>query len=357
MFTCLKINKIVITLLLIIVMPFSRISAQQNIEAVILEEFIYEEAPFPSCHASTIAETSEGIVAAWFGGTYEKHKDVEIWFSRKINGKWTVPVSVADGIQDNDRYPCWNPVLFQVPDGDLMLFYKVGPDPQSWWGILKTSEDNGESWSKALKLPDGVLGPAKNKPVLLDNGILISPSSTEHNGWQIHLEVSGDTGKSWEITDLGNNSETFNIIQPSILVYRNGKLQVLCRSRENRIITLWSEDYGKTFSPPKAIELPNPNSGIDAVTLKNCLQLLVYNHSEKIKDEWGGPRTPLNVAVSEDGENWKQVLTLENEPGEYSYPAVIQTKDGLIHVTYTWNRKKIKHVVIDPLKFSLSHNK
>lgn len=328
---------------------------QEKSKPVVDEGFIYDEAPFPSCHASTIAETSEGIVAAWFGGTHEQHKDVEIWFSRKIDGNWTAPVSVADGVQKNgERYPCWNPVLFQVPNGKLMLFYKVGPNPQEWWGMLKTSENNGNSWSDAEKLPDGILGPIKNKPVLLDNGILISPSSTEHYGWRVHFEISGDTGRTWKIIGPINNAERYNVIQPSILTYEDGRLQILCRSKENRIITSWSEDYGNTWSELEPTDLPNPNSGTDAVTLENGIQLLVYNHSEKNAGEWGGSRTPLNVTVSKNGKDWQQVLTLESDPGEYSYPAVIQAGDGLIHITYTWKREKIKHVVVDPGKFILS---
>jgi alpha-L-rhamnosidase len=354
-----------IIVLTILLFSFCSIGQEESEEAVIVEEFIYDEAPFPSCHASTIAETPEGIVAAWFGGTHEQNKDVEIWFSRKIDAIWTAPVSVADGIQENGvgiypdsvikRYPCWNPVLFLIPGGKLMLFYKVGPNPIEWWGMLKTSDDNGNTWSAAVRLPDGILGPIKNKPVLLNNGELISPSSTEHEGWRVHFEISNDMGKTWEIIGPINNAEKYNVIQPSILIYGNGRLQVLCRSKENRIITSWSEDYGKNWNDLEATELPNPNSGTDAVTLSNGLQLLVYNHSEKTADEWGGKRTPLNVAVSEDGKNWIQVLTLESEPGEYSYPAVIQTEDGLVHITYTWKREKIKHVVVNPGKFSLSY--
>src|SRR5207302_7712951 len=111
-------------------------------KGIITEEFIFEKAPFPESHAATIAETPKGLVAAWFGGTKERNPDVEIWVSRKENNKWTQPVSVANGIQnDTLRYPCWNPVLYQVPGGDLLLFYKVGPKPSDWKGWMKTSED------------------------------------------------------------------------------------------------------------------------------------------------------------------------------------------------------------------------
>lgn len=326
---------------------------EANEDPTIIAEFIYNESPFPSCHASTIAETPEGIVTAWFGGTHEKNIDVEIWLSRRVNGEWIEPVSVADGVQpDGERYPTWNPVLFQIPGGDLVLYYKVGPNPDKWWGVKKISKDNGKTWSEAVRLPEGILGPIKNKPVLLENGTLISPSSTEHNGWRVHFEMSDDMGETWKIVGPINNAEKFNIIQPSVLAYGNGKLQILCRSKEDRVISSWSEDYGKTWSSLEATELPNPNSGTDAVTLQNGLQLIVYNHSVRDEGEWGGLRTPLNVAISKDGKNWVQVLTLEDQPGEYSYPAVIQGEDGLIHITYTWKREKIKYVVVDPEKIS-----
>ena len=96
----------------------------------------------------------------------------------------------------------------------------------------------------------------------------------------------------------------------------------------------------------KTTALPNPSSGIDAVMLSDSRALVVYNHTER-------GRNVLNIAVSSDGKSWKAAQVLENHPGEYSYPAVIQTADGFVHVTYTWKRERIKHVVIDPRKLTL----
>ena len=101
----------------------------------------------------------------------------------------------------------------------------------------------------------------------------------------------------------------------------------------------------------EATMLPNPNSGTDAVTLEDGTHLLVYNHIKPSKT-WGS-RSKLNIAVSEDGINWCAAVLLEDDQdqsSEYSYPAVIQTKDGKIHITYTWKRKLVKHVVVDPSK-------
>ena len=319
---------------------------------ILVDEFIYTEAPYPSCHASTIAETPEGMVAAWFGGEYERHPNVGIWVSHLEDGKWTPSVEVANGVQnDTLRYPTWNPVLYQVPDGDLLLFYKVGPSPSTWWGMMMRSSDNGHTWSDPEKLPEGYIGPVKNKPVLLDDGTLICPTSTEGDGWRVHFEMTKDWGKTWEKTDAINNPKVHNIIQPSILKHEDGRLQILCRSRNSVLVTSWSDDNGKTWSLTQPSGLPNNNSGTDAVTLKDGRQLVVYNHVATPINASKGHRTPLNVAVSNDGKHWEAALVLEDsEISQYSYPAVIQTSDGMVHVVYTWRRERIKHVVIDPAK-------
>jgi predicted neuraminidase len=324
-------------------------------QGILKEEFLYEKAAFPSCHSATIAETPSGLVAAFFGGTKERHPDVEIYVCRFENGAWSAPVSAADGVQeDGKRLPTWNPVLYQVSGGDLLLFYKIGPKPSEWWGMLKRSKDGGKTWSAAEKLPNGNIGPVKNKPVLLDNGQLFCPSSTEGNGWNIHFEVTPDFAKTWrEIGPLAAK-DSIDAIQPSILIHGKNRLQLLARSRNRALVQSWSDDNGETWSPIEKTNLPNNNSGTDAVTLKDGRHVLVYNHVLPPGNLAKGPRTPLNVSVSSDGENWSAALILEDSPiSQYSYPAVIQTKDGLLHFIYTWRRQKIKHVVVDPKKLKL----
>ncbi len=315
-------------------------------------DFIYESGPYPQIHASTIAETPSGLVAAWFGGTREKHPDVGIWVSRQVGGKWTQSVEVANGIQYTHvdgtvvRHPTWNPVLFQPKEGPLMLFYKVGPDPRTWWGMLTLSTDDGETWEQARRLPEGIVGPIKNKPIELADGTLLCPTSSEDQGWRVHFEFTKDHGRSWSRTEAVNDSEQINAIQPSILSLGGQKLQALGRTRNERIFTISSDDNGQTWGEMTLSSLPNNSSGTDAVTLADGRHLLIYNHTTK-------GRTPLNVALSEDGTTWQAALVLESEPGEYSYPAIIQTNDGLVHATYTWKRQKVKHVVIDPTKLTL----
>jgi predicted neuraminidase len=311
-------------------------------------EFIFETAPFPSCHASTIVETRTGLVAAWFGGTAERNPDVGIWVSRYEGKAWTTPVEVANGVESPEqRYPTWNPVLFQPSSGPLLLFYKAGPSPSAWWGMVTTSGDAGRTWSTPRRLPDGILGPIKNKPVELANGDLLSGSSTEHDGWRIHFERSTDRGVTWTATPALHDGKQISAIQPSILAHKDGRLQAVGRTRNGRIFEIWSKDAGRTWGEISLTELPNPSAGTDAITLQDGRQLILYNHTAK-------GRSPLNVAVSADGKAWQAALVLEEQAGsEFSYPAVIQTRDGLVHITYTWNRRRIKHAVIDPRALDL----
>jgi predicted neuraminidase len=310
--------------------------------------FVYETAPFPSAHASTIVETKDGLVAAFFGGTRERAPDVGIWVSRQEGGAWKAPVEVATGVQpDGTRLPCWNPVLFEMPDRTLSLFYKIGPSPQTWWGMVRSSRDNGRTWSEPRRLPDGILGPIKNKPVRLADGTLISPASTESaerpSAWRLQFERSADGGATWTVARPPAPAEgtAIDAIQPSILIHTGGRLQAVGRTRSRHVFETWSSDGGRTWTPVSLTTLPNPSSGTDAVTLRDGRHLLVYNHTSK-------GRSPLNVAVSRDGKAWEAALVLEAEPGEYSYPAVIQSSDGRVHITYTWKRLRVKHVVVDP---------
>ena len=312
---------------------------------VLLKEHVFKGPPFKQCHASTIAESKNGLVVAWFAGTREKNPDVGIWVSRKVAGRWTPPVEVDKGIvkignQSEIDYATWNPVLFQRPGGELILFYKVGLNPREWWGVYKKSMDGGRTWSDRIKLPKNVFGPVKNKPELLKDGTLLCASSTEDKGWRVHFEWTKDWGRTWDRTGAINDGVAVGAIQPSILKMKNGSLMAVGRSRQKLIWQCVSSDNGKTWSSMRLLDLPNPNSGIDAVTTRTGKHVLVYNHTIR-------GRSPLNVAVSDNGMNWNAAAVLENTPGEYSYPAVIQTADGKIHITYTWKRENIAHVVLD----------
>lgn len=320
----------------------------QHSAKLIHSELVMPVAVTRSSHASTIVALPGGrMMSAWFGGDEEGASNVEILASL-YSGKWQQPVKLADGVvSDTKRYPCWNPVLFRTRAGLLCLFYKVGPNPREWWGMARYSKDDGLTWSSPEKLPDGFLGPIKNKCIQLPDGRLLHPSSTESvkgNEWVSHIEISDSTGHQWQRVAI--NSDSFSVIQPTVLTHKNGKLQLLFRSKQHVIAQSWSDDNGASWTKVSPTSLPNPNSGIDAVTTPQGRMVLVYNPTKGGNQWWDG-RNELRVAVSDDGEHWKDVYQLEKRKGgEFSYPAIIATENGLVHITYTHDRKNIRAVTL-----------
>ena len=324
-------------------------------KAIVSEEFVFTKSPTRDCHASSLLELNNGdLLCTWFGGTRENHPDVNLWLARKPKGgKWQTPVSIYDG----DGQTLFNPVLVKLKGGNIQIYF-VSPGIDD--GKVTTSTDNGYTWSKPEKLPEGFVGPIVNKPVYMNDGTIIAGASLQGKpGKRIHVERSTDNGKTWTKTKALNDPQNskYKIIQPTILVHSQKKLQILARpngkGKDTKLAQTWSEDGGLTWSPITDTKLPNNNSAIDAVKLKDGRFLLVYNHSTR-EEPIGGRkgRGILTVAVSKDGINWKAAAVLEYRTGavQYSYPAVIQTKDGLVHISYSWHRKRIKHVVIDPEK-------
>ncbi len=330
-------------------------AAAKRFPGLVHEEFIFNNPRFKQCHASTVCQTTRGMVAAWFGGTKEGAKDVGIWTSYHDGLRWSSPSQVATGVQhDGLRYPCWNPVLYQPPgDAPTLLFFKVGPNPREWWGEMMVSYDRGRTFVERRRLPQGIDGPVRCKPILLKDGhTLLCGSSTEYDGWRVHFEsnelTDGIPGGTWKRIGPINDASKFNAIQPTFLRHKDGQLQVLCRTKESVVATSFSKDNGATWSKMTATDLPNPNSGIDAVTLQDGRHLLIYNPLSSGASGWGR-RGKLSIAVSTDGKKWQHAGDLEQEKNaEFSYPAVVQSDDGKVHVTYTYKRRNIKHVVIDP---------
>lgn len=308
-----------------------------------LVEFIADIPPTRSSHSSTIIETKDGLLAAWFGGSEEGNPDVGIWMSRFKDGQWQKPIEIARGDEENDgkTYPCFNPVFFGHAAGRIFLAYKVGPNPSSWWGRIKVSINEGHDWSDSSRLPHDIIGPVRNKPLMLQDGTWLCGASEENAGWRVHMELSADPLSSWKRTRDLNSAMEMGAIQPTILPWPNGRIQILARTKQGTLAESWSEDDGKTWPDLKRNSLPNPNSAIDAVMLREQYALLICNPSSS-------SRELIAVARSRDGKSWESVAELEHGTGEFSYPAVIQSGDGLVHITYTWKRQKIRHAVLDP---------
>lgn len=317
----------------------------------ITQNYIAEKPVTAASHASTLVELENNtLLAAWFGGKYEGAKDVGIYISSYKEQKWSVPKELIKPlIKDGDTLPCWNPVLFKSKSQNLYLFYKVGKNPREWFGAMIVSKDEGKTWSNSKYLPKGILGPIRNKPIETTPGVILCGSSTESvddNKWRVFIETYTEGTDSWTIADI-NDKKNFDIIQPTFLVHSDNKIQILSRSRHNKLISSWSEDNGKTWQKTDSINVVNSNSGVDAVTLSDKSFLLVNNPLKMGKD-WFNGRNVLDVEYSKDGVNWKKLFDLENQKeGEFSYPAIIQTSDKKVHILYTYNRKFIKHTAFD----------
>ena len=362
--------------------------------AIVKDQFLYEKAPFPQCHSGSIVELKNGdLVATYFGGKHERNPDVCIWVSIKKKGKdeWTAPILAADGVFDWGRKACWNPVITQMPNGELWLFFKIGTKVADWTGWVVKSRDGGRTWTKREPLPEGFLGPVKNKPEII-NDRLICGTSTETNGWKLHFEILDLKDGAWkkkavadlpwkyvgpvpaemayrcedmlkvtkknekediEAPDAGGVADKdgrhpIDCIQPSILKLKDGRLQVLMRTRNGKLATSFSSDGGDTWTKVTLTDVPNNQSGTDAVTLKDGRHVLIYNDFETLPGTKKGVRTPVSIALSDDGTHWRHVLTLEDSPiSQYSYPCIIQGRDGTLHCLYTWRRLRMAYKQID----------
>lgn len=334
-------------------------------------EFIFQpgSTTFPESHASSLVALKDGdLLATWFGGSKERAPDVAIWTARYSHGVWTSPVEVAREIDNGKGVPTWNPVLFHTADGKLWLYYKAGDSPGAWSAASMWSDDDGRTWSARERLPAGLLGPIRAKPLVLPSGTIVSGSSVEaYKAWAAWIERSTDGGHTWNklgpivVTEAQDKAEApapdppldspelrakdkgprmfEGIIQPSVVLLGGHHLRLYARSRTlaAKIVVADSFDDGVTWSATHFLDLPNNNSGLDAVALRDGRVVLLFNDTPR-------GRSPLNLAVSRDGEHFRVFATLEQGAGEYSYPALIQAPNGDLEMTYTWHRTTIKHV-------------
>ncbi len=337
------------------------INALQREEIVIAEEFISPAWEKYDCHSSSIVQNENGeILAVWKGGIGEGKSNLDI--ASKV-GIWQVHLypnrSAVEQVHFEQESVVWNPVLGKLPSGELLLFYRVGAAPWASVAFMKRSADGGAHWSEPEFLPAGVVGPAKNKPLVLEDGTLLCPSSAQsgspdgvYQSTALWIDISTDGGRSWSKSDpLVIPGQPFGAIEPALFFDKEGDLRLLCRDRARRIggksgmiWTAVSKDNGHTWSELEKTDLPNPDSGFDVVDLGSGQLVLFYNHSHT-------ERFPLSIAVSSDGgKTWERKCDLEEKTGEF--PAAIQSDDGFIHVTYAYEidtgQRRIKHAVIRP---------
>jgi predicted neuraminidase len=299
------------------------------------ENFVFSDAEFSQCHASTIVETEHGLFMSCFAGPREGHKKTGIWGASFTNTGWCNQKQIVDSKQENGRrYPLWNPVLFSANE-ELRLYYRIGKSPENWSCAYVTSLDQAESWSNMTMMPSYVTGPVRNKPLLLQNGSIIIPTSTELGEWSIHFEICEYGKSNFKIVNVQHGK--LNAIQPVILQHDNEVFQALCRTGNSYIAETWSYDNGQSWSQLTLTKIRNPNAAIDAIKINNYGFILVYN-------DCSFGRVNLTIAVSKDGRDWVNKQELENSLGEYSYPCMVSIQDGSLHILYTYNRKNIKHV-------------
>jgi len=328
----------------------------------ITKEFIMQEdRDFDSAHASTLLELKNGdIISAWFGGSWEKDSNVAIWASIRKNGAWTQPKMLAD----TRGIALWNPVLFELKNGRIILFYKEGATIPEWRTLYITSDDMGESWSKPRELVEGDKsggrGPVKNKPIRLKNGNIVAPASLEGETWDAFVDISEDDGKTWQQSELvplrrvSYNPQMIDrpynkyycygkgVIQPTLWEDDNGHLHMLLRSTSSAIFKSDSTDGGRTWCTAYDTGLPNNNSGLDLVKLPNGYIVLAYNAVGNLPNYYKGPRTPLTLAYSDDnGASWKELCVIEDGRGAFAYPSIICNDKNEIMLTYSWNRERI----------------
>jgi len=322
------------------------VSAQVMIES----EFLYENAPFANAHSNTIIETLNGdLLVASFGGTKEGAEDVCIWLSRKTKGSsgWSAPKKM---IEAPAGMTCYNPVLYQLPadkGGEILFFYKIAPAFKYGMseGYIMRSKDGGNTWTEPVHM-GGLVGACKNQPVLVGNRLISPSSGPKAGGWGCHFEISDDLGYTWRKVEMTDHNPSVNPAQPALLVHDDGKVQALFRTTDGHIATSWSYDNGETWTREEHLKIRNNNSGIDAKRLSDGRFVLIYNDTGNSPGKNKGPRTPLCLALSEDGVNWKKFLTLEDaKKGEYSYPTIIQGADGDLRAIYTYfYRERAKYV-------------
>ncbi|MBI3735668.1 exo-alpha-sialidase, partial [Candidatus Sumerlaeota bacterium] len=267
--------------------------------AIIHRSFIDANPPYAFSHTATILEIApKTFLASWVGGPANRDPQNKIWISRRdAELKWSKPAVVAEA-----EVACFNPVLWKDnPSGEIVLNYKRGTSPENWSGVLLRSKDGGKTWSAPEFLPAGITGAVRSKPFQLDDGTLLCGDSVEaYNAWTCYVNITRDNGRTWAREGPITLPDTqYGIIQPTIFwadeQHRTLRMLVRGSTPVGKVCTATSTDKGLTWSAASPIDaLPNPNSAVDAVRLKDGRIALAHNDLAEGKNR-------LALSLSTDG--------------------------------------------------------
>ena len=338
-------------------------------------------------HAPSMTELANGdLLAVWFAGhTEEGRSDIEIVMSRLKAGdlQWSEPVRVSDDDTRSEQ----NPVLFEAPDGRLLLMYTAqeaasmsraefkklypnGTFTRQETAVIRCREsaDNGYTWGAARTMFE-TEGSFCRAPIhVAADGSWLFPmwyskadGQTEYGSDYSVIQRSVDEGKTWEEIPVPNSRGR---VHASLISGEGAKMQAFFRSRAaDRIYVSESSDLGRTWSEPERTVLPNNNASIRAIRLQSGRLAVIYNHASANDNPeltvWPKVRYPVTVALSEDdGLTWPYRRVIEGGDGfcgeanealnrRYEYPWLTQTKDGLLHASFAYGgREGIKHIVL-----------
>jgi predicted neuraminidase len=315
------------------------------------EEFLPLPEETPEVHSSTLTELPNGdILAAWYGGQKELAEDVAIYAStmNQATGQWSTPRVLvnSEGTEDDverEIKTVGNPVLYTDAKGKTWLFFAT-VSMGGWSGAainVKTSDDGGQTWTPGRRL---VLSPLLNMATMVRTPALSYGDGsiglpTYHQGISkfpelVHLSPAGD------VLSKVRMEQARAALQPSIVPLSPTDAVALLRNMYGGITEITTHNAGESWSPSVRLDLPAPNSSLMAVRLPDGRLMLAFNNSTH--------RTNLSLALSEDGgQTWKVVHEFTEGKGAFSYPCLLLTSKGVVHLTYTWDRLRIKHIVFN----------
>lgn len=304
-------------------------------------------------HSASIAITDGKPVAVWYGGTEEGHRDVAI-FSSSFDGKWATPRVIADRNSTEQalgRYirKVGNPTLYSWPDGRLGLYYvsvSIGGWAASSINYME-SFDQGMQWDSPIRL---VTSPFLNISTLVrTKGLPLSDGGVQLPVYHEFLGKFSETltlSSDLTVMDKVRISRGKHSLQPAITNLDESSAIGLLRysgDPPGRVLSVFSQDAGAHWSTPVRTELPNPDSAVSIINPGNGYLLLALNDLED-------GRHRLSLAMG-SADEWTIVKVLEEETAtnldheyEFSYPSMTIDPDGFIHLVYTWNQKRIKHL-------------